>query len=492
MLDTASIFNIQSTYKVSQTSIKESAIPIQDYMQKCETYLRDKLPKEFSDGTWNNERKKQERDARIRDFIMQNLVRVEGFITEQDEVNAEALLHYVIDTFNGEGVLKNALEDPNIDEIQIRDYKTIFVFDRGVKRYCVDSKGNPVQFPDNDAVDRFVQRLCDDGLGNIPQFNTGNPILNAKTAYKQYRINAVYSSLNARERGVHAEPITTVTLRKFPEHHLTLEDLVKSNTITRKLARLLKLVGLVNLNVHFVGRTGSGKTTLLQAVVQSIPQNQGMILIQNPTEITFFDRDDFGRNKRNVIHWESQDNVDSNNKNNGTTTNLLATVLRNTPDVLILGEARYADEFAGLATAGRMSIRLISTYHAKNAVGAISRGANMLGMYNHVPQNEMMVTWAEAANIIVVQKKWEENGERKIAELTEVLVDPNTQEITYRPIVVFQEDGVYVDEKGVSHIKGKYVMKNTISEVFVSGLRDALVPDEEYAEFLEIGDMYDE
>lgn len=499
MLSANDLFDIQSTFKVSETNAAESAISIREYMDNCEKYVTAHLPKEYSNGTWSTERKNQERDARVRSFVLEHIVRVEGFLTEQGELNAEQVITYLINTFRGEGVLRDALDDPNIDEIQIRDKDTIFVFEHGVKHYCTDKQGNPIRFPDNEAIERFVIRICDDGTGNAPNFTVGAPILNAKTARQQYRLNAVHNSLNAREKGVNAPPITTVTIRKFPEHRITLNDLVRSKTITKRLSRLLSLLGRVKLNVFFVGETGSGKTTLLQAVAQSIPRNQAMILIQNPTEITFFDRDEYGRNKRNVIHWEAQDNlegVDNKSKTNGTVGNLLATVLRNTPDVLILGEVRHPDEFADLASAGRQSIRLLGTFHADSAKGAIARGADALGKYNHVPESSMRTSWAEVANIIVVQKKWEDDKadfcERKISEITEVLLDADTGKITLQPIVTFETAGVKRDKNGQGHLCGRYVQKNAISQRLKQGLVDALVPDEEYAEFLTVADMYEE
>lgn len=499
MLTATDLCDIQSTFKVSETNAAESAISIREYMDNCEKYVAEHMPAEYSNGTWSTERKNQERDMRVRSFVLEHIVRVEGFLTEQGELNAEQIITYLINTFRGEGVLREALDDENIDEIQIRDKDTIFVLDHGVKRYCVDKQGNPVRFPDNEAVERFIVRICDDGTGNAPNFTQGAPILNAKTARQQFRINAVHSSLNAREKGINAPPITTVTIRKFPEHRITLDALVCSKTITKRLARLLELLGRVKLNVFFVGETGSGKTTLLQAVAQSIPKNQGMILIQNPTEITFFDRDEYGRNKRNVIHWEAQDNLEDDenkSKTNGTVGNLLATVLRNTPDVLILGEVRHPDEFANLATAGRQSIRLLGTFHADSAKGAIARGADALGKYNHVPESSMRASWAEVANIIVVQKKWEDEKtnfcERKISEITEVLLDPDTGKIELRPIVEFKTSGVKCDAEGQAHLYGKYVQVNPISERLKAGLVDALVPDDEYAEFLSVRSMYED
>lgn len=490
MLTIETLHDIQAFYKVTPTSIVESAYTIQEYTAECREYLRTQLPKEYYNNTWTAERKQKERDRCLISFVHEHPVRVKGFLTEQDTLNEQALASYIISVFNGEGILKNALEDANVDEIQINDQNTIYVVVHGVTQLLRDEKGNPVRFPDNDSVEQVITRLLNDGTDTVPNFTTGAPILNAKTAKKQYRLSAVHSSLNARDKADLQTPITTAVIRKFPDNKLTLKDLVKSNTITPKIAKLLSLLGTVNMNVFFVGETGSGKTTLMQAVAQSISHNDRVLCIQNPTEITFFERDATGTNLRNAVHWEANDALEGKNesKTSGTSKNLLNNALRFTPNVIILGEIRHDDEFGLAATAGFMGHRLLATYHSDSAVGALNRGAQAIAKDMQITLSDAKPQWGSVANVIIAQRRFPD-GTRKIKEITEVFVDSDGT-IKYHTILEYKYKAIVTDANGVKHMDGKYEMINPISERFRNLLLESFVPEEQFKEFLNVGDLY--
>ena len=490
MLNHDTLSDLQAEYKVTATSISESAITIQEYTSNCLSYLRSALPHEYYNNKWTPERKQKERDLCILTFVNDHLVRVKGFITEQDTVNDKALARYLISVCNGEGILQDALDDSSIDEIQINDQNTIYVVRHGVTELLRDTNGNPVRFADNDAVEQVITRLTNDGTDHTQNFSMGAPIFNAKTAKKQYRISAVHSALNARDKSALTTPITTCVIRKFPDSKLTLNDLIKSNTITPKIAKLLRLLGMVNMNLFFVGETGSGKTTLMQAVAQSIDHQDRVLCIQNPTEITFFERDVLGTNARNVVHWEANDNLDGKveNKTAGTFKNLLNNALRFTPNVIILGEIRHDDEFGLAATAGFMGHRLLATYHSDSSFGAVNRGAQAIAKDMHITLTDAKPQWGTVSNVVIAQKKYPD-GSRKIKEITEIFVDSDGK-ITYHTILRYVYKNVVKDENGKSRLEGEYVMENPISERFQNLLLEAFVSREEFTEFTVKGDLY--
>lgn len=482
MLSIESVQDIQAEFKVTNSSIAESARSIQEYVAECLKHLSVTLPAEYYNNVWDDTRKQRERDKCIVDFVHSNAVRVQGFLTEQDTLNEVALSNYLIAFCNGEGVLKDALENPDVDEIQVNDKDTVYCVVHGVTQLLRDKKGNPVRFPDNSTIEQLILRLIDDGSASVPNFTAGAPILNAKTALKQYRISAVHSMLNARDKNNINAPITSLVIRKFPDNVLTLSDLVRSNTITPKIAKLLSLLGRVKLNVFFVGETGSGKTTLMQAVCRSISYNDRVLMIQNPTEFTFFERDELGTNKRNAVHWEANASLDGKDesKTSGTAKNLLSNALRFTPNVIILGETRYDDEFGLAAAAGFMGHRLLATYHSDSAQGAVNRGALAIAKDMHISLTDALPQWATVANVVVAQRRFPD-GSRRIKEITEVFTD--NDKIVYKPILHYQYKAVIEDEKGVKHLDGAYVFDNPISDKFQELLLEAFVPQEDFVEF---------
>ena len=420
MLDLTVLYKLQEA-GASAGTIRAREVTFVDYLHECRSSITANLPEAYSDGTWDADKKEKEMNRLITDFVtLHKNVAVVGYVREDGTLNQNHLVEQLKNEIAGEGVIKQALEDPEVDEIQINDYKTIYVVKKGVCQPYVDNEGRKIKFDGNNEIHMLITKLIDDGTGTMPQFTDGAPLLNAKTAKKQYRLNAVHKVANARDKIPNDFEVTTVVIRKFKETKLTFDDMVRGGSITPKISRLLKLIGRIRANTFFIGPTGSGKTTLLTAVCNSIPLSKRIVAIQNPTEVTFFDRDADGVNKRNALHWEAQDGLDDSKKNVNTMANLISNALRVTPDVIVIGEARTPDEFAQIHRAAQTGHRIIGTYHSEDSAGAISRGATELGTAMGTSGTESTKLWAACVDIIIVQYKYDD-GDRKILEITECL-----------------------------------------------------------------------
>ena len=78
---------------------------------------------------------------------------------------------------------------------------------------------------------------------------------------------------------------TTITIRKFPEKPLSLEDLVARRMLSPKLAALLELVVLAKGMVLIVGPQGSGKTTLVGALLDRVPPARRIVTVEEVPEL---------------------------------------------------------------------------------------------------------------------------------------------------------------------------------------------------------------
>lgn len=484
MLTLHDVYRIQTVNEAASSSESRVVTTTREkYFDECRKYMISNLPPEYTDGSWSAERRANELTKIITDYVERHQIAVEGFVDADGNIDTGALLDATLDNMRGEGILKAALEDPDIDEIQVNDKDTIFVVRKGVPEpYTV--KGVSQRFTNDKEIAILLNKLCDDGTGNIPQFSPGAPLLNAKTAAKQYRVNAVHNTANARGLPPYDGPITTIVIRKFKETKLNFDDMVRGGSVTPKMARLLSLIGRINMNTFFIGPTASGKTTLLTAVAQNIPISKRLCLVQNPTEITFFERDAAGVNKRNVLHWEANDGANADKKNTATMSNLISNALRVTPEVLILGEARAPDEFTQLQRAMQTGHRVIGTYHAKDAADAIERGASELSTGMGVSLSEAKKQWARSVDIIITQFKFPD-GSRKVMEITEVIGTDADGEVKLSPIIEYQLVRSYIDpETGKEKIDGKFEFVNPISEKFKQALIKDGVPEERFREFL--------
>jgi len=106
------------------------------------------------------------------------------------------------------------------------------------------------------------------------------------------------------------------------------------------------------------GPTGSGKTTTLYAVLREIDARQrNVITIEDPVE----------------YHLEGVTQIPIDQHKGNTFGTLLRSVLRQDPDVILLGEVRDQETAAIAMQAAMTGHLLLSTLHAKDSIGTIFR-----------------------------------------------------------------------------------------------------------------------
>lgn len=481
MIQLKDIYKLQSDYGVADGSFKDSEISFEEYTAQCRIFLARNLPEDYTKGNWDSEKKLTTLLNLTSIFVEKHKVLVKGYVTPEGILDTELLLSDLSDMVTGEAIIKEALADPEIDEIQINDKNTIFVIRNGIPEYYTDSKGRVMQFANNDEIHTLLNKLIDDGTGNIPQFTDGIPLLNAKTSKHQYRINAVHHVANTMDKPPNNFPISTVVIRKFKESHLGIDDLVRGGTCTEQMGRLLMLLGRAELKLFCVGPTGSGKTTLLRIIASTVPLHKRMILIQNPTEISFFERDAYGRNIRNVVHWEVVQSADGSQNTSATMENLISNTLRATPEVILVGEAREPGEFKQILRVMRTGHKVLGTFHAEDSLDALERFADEVSDGGDTMGSLRKVS--KSIDIIISQFKFE-NGERKIMEISEVLGVDKYGEPIINTLFKFNFTGeMEEDENGNIRVLGEFKQEGYMSQKLRNALYKAGISHDRIAEF---------
>lgn len=479
MISLKDVYRLQSDYGVADGSFKDSEISFEEYMAQCRVFLSSNLPEEYTKGNWDSEKKLSTLINLTSIFVDKHRINVKGYMTPEGLLDTDLLLSDLCDSVTGEAIIKEALADKDVDEIQINDANTIFVVKNGIPIPYTDSRGRVMQFANNDEIHTLLNKLIDDGTGNVPQFTDGVPLLNAKTAKHQYRINAVHHVANTMDKPPNNFPITTAVIRKFKQTHLQIEDLVRGGACTEQMGRLLTKLGRAELKLFCVGPTGSGKTTLLRIIAATVPLHKRMILIQNPTEISFFERDEFGRNIRNVVHWEVVQTADGTTNTSASMANLISNSLRATPEVILIGEAREPEEFQQIQRAMRTGHKTLGTYHAEDSKDALGRFASELGG-NYLESLRMV---SDCIDIIISQFKFE-NGERKIMEISEVLGVDAHGEPKINTLFKFNFSGkMEKDANGRVRVLGEFKQEGFMSDKLKNALYKVGIPYEEIAEF---------
>jgi general secretion pathway protein E len=139
----------------------------------------------------------------------------------------------------------------------------------------------------------------------------------------------------------------------------TLEDLGFESHITDAMQRFLKhSYGMILIT----GPTGSGKSTTLYSFLQNIDSTQkNIVTVEDPVEYN-----SFGINQ-----------VQVNDKVGLTFAKALRSILRQDPDVILLGEIRDNETAAISVQAAMTGHLLLSTLHTNTAAAAISRLVDM-------------------------------------------------------------------------------------------------------------------
>jgi pilus assembly protein CpaF len=153
---------------------------------------------------------------------------------------------------------------------------------------------------------------------------------------------------------------------------VVLTDLVAVGTLTSALADSLCAAVDARHNILISGGTGTGKTTLLNAVAQTIPPEDRIVLIEETSEILI--------DKPNLVRFEARRAQAPLGQEEPmpavTIADLVRATLRHRPDRILVGEVRGPEAFDLLQALNTGHLGSLTTIHANNAEQALTRLAH--------------------------------------------------------------------------------------------------------------------
>lgn len=488
MLSLAEVFRAQSKYGVnSNLAADGEVVSYELYLSGCRRMLTDKTPVDYY--SWEVRRQNEFTDTLIVEYVEANKKLVDGFTDSNGAIMVGELLDRLRIDIIDFGILREALEDDTIQEIQINDAKTIWVVRSGKSELFVDTRGNPFQFVSDMELHATIDRLIYNPNGSTPRMTKTNPLVNTRTAGKGYRLSAVDSTAITPDSTVGFDfPCTSITIRKYAPSRLMFDDFEGFQSICHEASDFLRYCGRANIRLACVGPTSSGKTTLLNAVCWEVDPELRLILIQNPTEIMIYNRAvETSANARNVLHWEAQDLPPEAAKDPTTPTmaNMIAHTLRNTPDVIVPGEVRTPDEFYQMNRALKTGHRVLTTWHALDGADAIDRASTELSTIGGNPLDHAR-SMANSFDIIVSQQKLGDGSRKvmKIEELTGKLIDGRAETHT---IFEFKLTGDTIKDEKTGKVKkifGYFQQVSPISEKLMEAFYSVGVTREELKPYI--------
>ncbi len=317
------------------------------------------------------------------------------------------------DIIFGLGPLEDLLRSPAITEIMVVNPFNIYI----------ERNGRVVRiqqtFPSEEACLSVIERIVAP-LGR--RIDRSQPLVDARLRDGS-RVNAIIEPLAIKG--------PCITIRKFPQHRVSVEDLMRWRSLTPSAVALLRACVLFRASVLVSGGTGAGKTTLLNVLSGFIPPSERLVTIEDSAEL-----------KMQQEHVVSLETKPANAEGQGryTARDLVRNALRMRPDRIIVGECRGEEAVDMLQAMNTGHAGSMSTIHANTSADAVARLETMVLMGSEIPLAAVRRQIASAIQVIVQQERLPD-GRRLVSQVSEVIgLHPISGEVETRDIMRLAED----------------------------------------------------
>ena len=328
-------------------------------------------------------------------------------------------------------ILQELVDDKDVTEIMVNGPNEIF-YEKAGRIYEFNG-----HFSSEEKLEDVIQQIV--GRHNRV-VNQASPIVDTRLSDGS-RVNIVLNPISIGG--------SAVSIRKFPEHPMSMEKLIDIESISPEAAGVLQILTPAKYNIFISGGTGSGKTTFLNALSQYIPDDERIITIEDSAELQLV-------GAKNIVRLETR-NSNTDGVTPITIRDLIRTALRMRPDRIIVGECRGAEALDMLQAMNTGHDGSLSTGHANSPADAISRIEVMTLMgAEEMPLKAIRQQVASGIDIIVQLGRLRDKS-RRVLEISEI--DSFTDgEIMLNSLYHFEESGV--DEDG--RILGQLVKTGTL------------------------------
>lgn len=296
------------------------------------------------------------------------------------------------DTVFGFGPLEDLLRIPEISEIMVVSSDRIYIEKNGV----VENSGR--RFVSDDVTQTIIERIVA-RVGR--QIDKSRPLVDARLPDGS-RVNAVIPPL--------AIGGPCLTIRKFPDRRMTMDDLLRVGAVTQPVAEFLRACVVQRRNILISGGTGSGKTTLLNCLSEYIPDKDRIVTIEDTAELQL--------HKDHVVRMEAKP-ANPEGVGEYSINDLVRNALRMRPDRIVVGECRGKEALAMLQAMNTGHDGSLTTLHANSAEDAVLRLEVMVQDAADMPMTSIQRQIVSALDI-VVQLTRHRDGRRLVSQVVEV------------------------------------------------------------------------
>jgi pilus assembly protein CpaF len=222
-----------------------------------------------------------------------------------------------------------------------------------------------------------------------------------------------------------------MTIRKFPEKPLTLDELIGKGALTAEAGQFLKKLVKAKYNLFISGGTGSGKTTFLNMLSQFIPGDERIVTIEDSAELQI-------RTVPNLVSLETR-NANTEGRGEISMRDLIKASLRMRPNRIIIGEVRGAEALDMLQAMNTGHEGSLSTGHANSTQDMLSRLETMVLSGINLQVEVIRKQISSAIDILIHLSRLRDHS-RRVMEISEI-VDVVEGEIHLNCLYRFMETG---------------------------------------------------
>lgn len=346
----------------------------------------------------------------------------------------------------GLGPLEVLLADEGISDIVVNAYDKVYV-----ERYGLMKKTN-VRFIDDNHVMQIAHRIAHT-VGR--RIDASTPLCDARLADGS-RVNIVIPPI--------ALDGVSISIRKFKQSKLSLEQLVATGSMSQNMLNFLKIATMCATNTIVSGGTGSGKTTLLNALSQLIDPKARIVTCEDAAELQL--------QQPHVVRLESRpQNIEG--KGEITIRDLVKNALRMRPDRIIIGEVRGDECIDMLQAMNTGHDGSLSTIHANTARETLVRLENMIAMSGVKLPHEVVKAQIAGAIELIVQTSRLHDGSRKVIEIAEIVGMSDDGKIICNVLFKFVPEGEK-DGKVYGHFESAKIRPQVTDKAIAFGLEKEL------------------
>jgi pilus assembly protein CpaF len=329
-----------------------------------------------------------------------------------------------------------------VTDVLINGPKTIYVERRG------RLERSPIVFNDDKHLLRIIQRIA----GRIGRrVDETSPMVDARLADGS-RVNAIIPPL--------ALDGALVSIRRFGERPLLIEDLVARKALTREMVHFLAACIKARVNIVISGGTGSGKTTLLNGLSRYIPDDERVATIEDAAELRL--------QQPHVVRMETRPaNVEGTGE--VTTRDLVRNALRMRPDRIVIGECRGPEALDMLQAMNTGHEGSLTTIHSNDTRDALSRLEMMVGMAGFDMPMWIIRRQIASAIQIVVQVARLTGGLRKVVKISEI-TGMEGEVLSMHDLFGFKQTGVTDDRVAEGYFYTSGIRPKCLERLEVSGV----------------------